>query len=55
VHLQKAYAYLGLRRADFPVSEKLADQVISLPLYPYMSQKEILYVVAAVKEALERA
>ena len=32
-HLQKCYEYLGLKHGDFPIAEKLAEQVLSLPLY----------------------
>ncbi|HWP85668.1 MAG TPA: DegT/DnrJ/EryC1/StrS family aminotransferase, partial [Terriglobia bacterium] len=34
LHLQQAYAPLGYRRGDFPVSETVCAQVVSLPLYP---------------------
>jgi dTDP-4-amino-4,6-dideoxygalactose transaminase len=37
VHLQPAYANLGYGRGDFPVSERAADQVLSLPLYPELT------------------
>jgi len=41
-HLQKAYAHLGYRRDDFPVAEKLADEVLSLPNYPELSDDQVL-------------
>ena len=34
IHLQPAYAELGLGRGDFPVTERLAGEILSLPMYP---------------------
>ena len=34
LHLQKAYTGLGYKRGDFPVSEKTASEILSLPMYP---------------------
>jgi dTDP-4-amino-4,6-dideoxygalactose transaminase len=34
LHLQKAYAYLGYKDDDFPVTERLATEIVSLPMYP---------------------
>jgi len=39
IHLQKCYKYLGLRVGDFPESEKAANRVISLPMYPELDKK----------------
>ena len=44
-HLQKAYAELGYPRGKFPVSEKLADEVLSLPMSAHLSREETSYVV----------
>jgi len=48
VHLQKAYEKLGYRKGDFPVSEKLASQVLSLPLFPEITQEQQETVAKAV-------
>ncbi len=50
LHLQRAYRHLGYGKGDFPVSEKLASQVISLPLYPEMTDRDQEQVVEAVTE-----
>lgn len=47
-HLQKAYAYLGKKKGDFPISEQLADEVLSLPIYNGMTQDEIQTVINAI-------
>ena len=44
-HLQKAYAELGYTRGAFPISEKLADEVLSLPMSAHQSAEETSYVV----------
>src|SRR5438094_9128976 len=41
VHLQKAYAHLGYKPGDLPVTESLCRQCLSLPLYPELSKEEI--------------
>ena len=49
VHLQPAYADLGYRRGDFPVSELAAQQVLSLPMYPELTPAQIDTVAEAIK------
>ncbi len=41
LHLQKAYASLGYRPGDFPVSERLATEILSLPMYPELQSEQI--------------
>jgi len=50
VHLQKAYADLGYQSGDFPHSERAANEVLSLPMYPELSDENIEIVSAAVRE-----
>lgn len=40
-HLQKAYAHLHYRRGDFPLTEQIADEVLSLPMWVGMSEEEV--------------
>lgn len=40
-HLQKAYAHSGHRRGDFPLTERMADEVLSLPLWVGMSEEQV--------------
>jgi dTDP-4-amino-4,6-dideoxygalactose transaminase len=50
LHLQPALAHLGYRKGDFPVSEKLASELLSLPMYPELSSDQLRYVCEAVAE-----
>lgn len=49
LHLQPAYAFLGLGPGSFPVSEAAAQQVLSLPLFPEMTEAQQERVVEAIK------
>ncbi len=44
IHRQVAYKSLGYKKGGFPVSEKLAQQILSLPMYPELSEEEIKYI-----------
>lgn len=48
IHLQPAYASLGYKRGDLPVTEKLAERVLSLPMFPELSDGQIDRVAEAV-------
>ena len=50
IHLQDAYRDLGKNAGDFPVSEKCSSTVLSLPLYPELSDAECEYIVQCVEE-----
>jgi dTDP-3-amino-3,4,6-trideoxy-alpha-D-glucose transaminase len=49
IHLQPAYAALGLGRGDLPVAERLAGENCSLPIFPAIEDQQIAEIVAAVK------
>jgi dTDP-4-amino-4,6-dideoxygalactose transaminase len=51
IHLQPAHADLGYSRGDFPVSEEIASQVLSLPMFPEMTAEQVQQVAAAVLAA----
>ena len=40
LHLQGAYAFLGYRAGDFPVSEEMANRIFSLPMHPYLGLED---------------
>ena len=49
IHMMRAFNYLGLSLGSFPISEKLSNNILSLPMHPYLTelqQKDILnYIV----------
>jgi dTDP-3-amino-3,4,6-trideoxy-alpha-D-glucose transaminase len=49
-HLAPAYASRGFRRGAFPVAETLADEGLSLPIFPAMTEEQLASVVGTVKE-----
>jgi dTDP-4-amino-4,6-dideoxygalactose transaminase len=48
LHLQKAYSNLGYKVGDFPVSEKAAERILSLPMFPGLSEANVMRVADAV-------
>jgi dTDP-4-amino-4,6-dideoxygalactose transaminase len=53
LHLQKAYRNLGYKTGDFPVSEKIAQEVISLPMYAHLARSQIEYVCKWIKKRVK--
>lgn len=49
-HLSEAYKYLQHVKGDFPITEKYADEVLSLPLFNGMLEEEISYVINKINE-----
>jgi len=50
LHLQGAYKPLGHKKGDFPVAERLAGEVISLPLSPHLKETQIKFIAKILKE-----
>lgn len=44
LHLQECFSYLGYKKGDFPISEIVAQEIMSLPMNPYVSDEEIEYI-----------
>ena len=48
LHLQRAYVSLGYKRGDLPAAERLAEEIVTLPLFPEMQAEEVTYVIEGV-------
>lgn len=55
LHLQRSLAYLGHRKGDFPESERLSAETLSLPLHPHLTTAESEAVCDAVKQFFLKA
>jgi dTDP-4-amino-4,6-dideoxygalactose transaminase len=52
-HLSVAYAWLGHREGDFPVAERMAREVLSLPMFPGIGEEQFDRVVGATGRILQ--
>jgi dTDP-4-amino-4,6-dideoxygalactose transaminase len=50
IHLQEACRDLGYQRGDFPITERLADEILSLPMYAELTDDQISYVAQSINE-----
>ncbi|RXK07195.1 DegT/DnrJ/EryC1/StrS family aminotransferase [Halarcobacter bivalviorum] len=44
LHLQECFEYLGYKKGDFPISEIVSEEIMSLPMNPYLTDEEIEYI-----------
>lgn len=49
LHLQECFEYLGYAQGDFPISEKVSHEILSLPMNPYVTDSEIAHIVKGLK------
>ena len=49
IHMMKAFEYLGYKKGDFPISEKLSENIVSLPMHPYLSKEDINFILDAIR------
>jgi dTDP-4-amino-4,6-dideoxygalactose transaminase len=52
-HLQKAYKELNYQKGDFPIAEKIANETLSIPLYPGMTEEQQTFIVEKIKTYFE--
>lgn len=52
IHLQKGYSSLGYKKGDFPQAEQIANEFLSLPIFPEMTINQISLVTNNIKEIL---
>ncbi len=44
LHLQECFAYLGYKKGEFPIAEQVSNEIMSLPMNPYLKDEEIVYI-----------
>ncbi|MCX7957316.1 MAG: DegT/DnrJ/EryC1/StrS family aminotransferase [Endomicrobia bacterium] len=54
LHLQPAFRFLGYRKGDFPVAEKLTKEILSLPMYPFMKEHWVEIICKLIKKFYEK-
>jgi dTDP-4-amino-4,6-dideoxygalactose transaminase len=54
VHLMEAYRELGHKEGDFPQAEKAAREVLSLPMYPELTNDQIRTIAQAVNASMRQ-
>jgi dTDP-4-amino-4,6-dideoxygalactose transaminase len=53
IHLQGAYHFLEQRRGSFPLAERCAEEFLSLPMFPELTEEQIEHVVKEIKNRVE--
>jgi len=48
--MQECFQYLGYKKGDFLIAEKVSEEIMSLPMNPYLSNEEIEYIIKKVEE-----
>ncbi|HKJ80017.1 MAG TPA: DegT/DnrJ/EryC1/StrS family aminotransferase [Prolixibacteraceae bacterium] len=54
IHLQDGYNYLGYKKGDFPVSEKLSVTVLSLPMHTELTEEQLMYITETIKDFFQK-
>ena len=52
LHLQEAYKELKYKKGDFPVAEKIANEILSLPMFPHLTNTQVEYVAESLQEII---
>ncbi len=52
VHLTKAYEHLGYKKGDFPGTEKAADEILSFPMFPELTEEQIAFACEQVRDLM---
>jgi len=50
VHLQNAFGHLCYKKGDFPITEKLANEILSLPIFPELTMDQVEYVCEKIRD-----
>ena len=49
LHLQEAFSHLGYKEGDFPIAEMISQEIMSLPMSPFLKEEEQDFIVATIK------
>lgn len=49
IHLQKYYGYLGHTKGSFPIAERAAERLLSIPMYSELSPSEVKYIISSIQ------
>ncbi len=52
LHLQEAFSQLGLKKGDFPISEKYSEEIFSIPFHPYLNTEDQDKIINSIKSVL---
>jgi dTDP-4-amino-4,6-dideoxygalactose transaminase len=50
LHLHPHFEKMGFKKWDFPIAEKVADEVVSLPVHPSITDEEISFIINTLKK-----
>ncbi len=51
LHMQKVFNFLGYKKGDFPISEKIAERIFSIPMHPYLEKSDQDKILKVLKNA----
>ncbi len=54
IHLQPAFAHLGHREGDFPIAEAASRRVVSLPMHPYLSERDLVHIADIIAQCVAK-
>lgn len=54
IHLQKPFRSLGYKKGDFPITEEKSQHILSLPMYPELTEKQIKYVASSISDFFKK-
>ena len=54
MHLQPAAKYLNYKKGDFPISERIADTTISIPVHEFINKQHLDKMISKIKEISEK-
>ena len=53
LHMQECFKYLGYKKGDFPVAKRVSEEIMSLPMNPYLNDEEIEYISSILKDMVK--